>query len=407
MTEAITRSNNIDFTVSGSGTTNSKITGTSSTISIEGLSGGLAVLSGLSDPRSIASSVNSVDDVTNKITIDKKTWKDSVKGATTVLGTFSTSFSNGQQIDGNSVTLVTGDRILIKDQGSSENGIYTVNSSGAPTRTSDAQSGIDSSGSGVIVLQGTTNGSTYWFCDTVSSSFGSSITFDQISEESTPVGSNTEFQYNNSGVFGATTDLTITTGTPNTLRISEGSTTTDTNIATDSSHTGVVKIMTGSSATGKFDMGSSTSIVQLRGSDVSTGMVFEKTSSQSISNTSWTKITFTTAKWSNGNISESNDIIVVGEAGVYRISYLFGADSGNTTTTKGRVQINGNGSDDYLKTCDVPGGHADGRGGCTSTGYLYLNANDQVKFQVYLSPARSICGSSKIGQFSVIKLLGT
>ena len=62
--------------------------------------------------------------------------KSSVRAATTANGTLSTSFSNGKTIDG--VTLATGDRILLKDQSTaSENGIYTVNASGAPIRATD------------------------------------------------------------------------------------------------------------------------------------------------------------------------------------------------------------------------------------------------------------------------------
>src|SRR5436190_10072507 len=63
-------------------------------------------------------------------------WKSSVRAATTATGTLATAFANGQVIDG--VTLATGDRILIKNQSTgSENGIYTVNASGAPTRATD------------------------------------------------------------------------------------------------------------------------------------------------------------------------------------------------------------------------------------------------------------------------------
>src|SRR5688500_804482 len=67
-------------------------------------------------------------------------WKSpAARVATTTNGTLATAFANGQTIDG--VTLVTGDRILLKNQTTqSENGIYTVNASGAPTRATDADS---------------------------------------------------------------------------------------------------------------------------------------------------------------------------------------------------------------------------------------------------------------------------
>lgn len=92
-------------------------------------------------------------------------WKDEVRVATTVAGTLATSFANGQTVDG--VVLATGDRILIKDQSTaSENGIYTVNASGAPTRATDADTGAELSGAAAFVTNGTTNGGTRWVCNT-------------------------------------------------------------------------------------------------------------------------------------------------------------------------------------------------------------------------------------------------
>lgn len=89
-------------------------------------------------------------------------WKDSVDFATTVAGTLATSFANGQVVDG--VTLVTGMRGLLKNQSTaSENGIYTVNASGAPTRATDADANAEvTSGLSVPVVQGTANGGTIW-----------------------------------------------------------------------------------------------------------------------------------------------------------------------------------------------------------------------------------------------------
>jgi hypothetical protein len=85
-------------------------------------------------------------------------WKAPVRVATTTNGTLATAFANGQSIDG--VTLATGDRILLKDQTTgSENGIYTVNASGAPTRATDADGGTElAPGTAVTVTGGTTNG---------------------------------------------------------------------------------------------------------------------------------------------------------------------------------------------------------------------------------------------------------
>lgn len=92
-------------------------------------------------------------------------WKQAVRAATTTAGTLSSSFENGDTIDG--VTLATGDRILIKNQSTaSENGIYTVNASGAPTRATDADSGAELVNASVYVSEGTTQADTQWTCST-------------------------------------------------------------------------------------------------------------------------------------------------------------------------------------------------------------------------------------------------
>jgi len=80
-----------------------------------------------------------------------------VRVATTGAGTLASSFENGDTVDG--VVLSTGDRILIKDQASgSENGIYTVNASGAPTRAVDFDSSAEALPNTIVVVQaGTAN----------------------------------------------------------------------------------------------------------------------------------------------------------------------------------------------------------------------------------------------------------
>jgi hypothetical protein len=88
--------------------------------------------------------------------------KASVRVATTAAGTLASSFANGSTVDG--VTLATGDRILIKDQASgSENGIYVVAASGAPTRSTDANSSAKVTANlYVFVEEGTTNADSGW-----------------------------------------------------------------------------------------------------------------------------------------------------------------------------------------------------------------------------------------------------
>lgn len=109
-------------------------------------------------------------------------WKQAVRAATTVAGTLASSFENGDTVDG--VTLATGNRILIKNQSSgAENGIYTVNASGAPTRATDADAGSELVNATMYVSEGTTNADTQWTCtNNATPTLGStSLTFAQLS----------------------------------------------------------------------------------------------------------------------------------------------------------------------------------------------------------------------------------
>jgi len=125
-------------------------------------------------------------------------WKQSVKVATTANGTLASAFANGQTVDG--VSLATGDRILIKDQSAgAENGIYTVNASGAPTRAEDADAGAELISAAVHVEQGTANADKEFVCTNNSITLEStSITF--VSKSSTVVHNNL------SGLQGGTTN---------------------------------------------------------------------------------------------------------------------------------------------------------------------------------------------------------
>ena len=83
--------------------------------------------------------------------------KNSVRVATTANGTLASAFANGQTVDG--VTIATNDRILLKNQSTgSENGIYTVNASGAPTRAFDFDADSEvTGGTFFFVEEGTVN----------------------------------------------------------------------------------------------------------------------------------------------------------------------------------------------------------------------------------------------------------
>jgi len=82
-----------------------------------------------------------------------------VRVATTVAGVIATSFNEGDVIDG--VTLVTGDKILLKDQASSiENGIYFCDGTNPAVRTDELPTGTLSAVANkyyVLVSEGTTN----------------------------------------------------------------------------------------------------------------------------------------------------------------------------------------------------------------------------------------------------------
>ena len=137
-------------------------------------------ITGLADPTADADAANKgyVDGVAQGLDV-----KDSVVATTTANGTLSTAFANGQSIDG--VTLQTGDRILLKNQTTaSQNGIYNVNASGAPSRATDMATGANAAGAFVFVEQGTVNAENGFTCtsDTGSAVVGTNnLTFAQFS----------------------------------------------------------------------------------------------------------------------------------------------------------------------------------------------------------------------------------
>lgn len=85
-----------------------------------------------------------------------------VRVATIANGTLATAFANGQTVDG--IVLATGDRILLKDQTTgADNGVYTANASGAPTRAIDFDESAEVLPNTLIVVaEGTVNADTVW-----------------------------------------------------------------------------------------------------------------------------------------------------------------------------------------------------------------------------------------------------
>lgn len=108
----------------------------------------------------------SAQDAANKRYVDAAVvgidWKASVRAATTAAVTLATALENGDTLDG--VTLATGNRVLVKNQAdATENGIYVVAASGAPTRSSDADTAAEITASfAVFVEEGTVNADSGW-----------------------------------------------------------------------------------------------------------------------------------------------------------------------------------------------------------------------------------------------------
>lgn len=103
------------------------------------------------------------------------------EAATTANITISTDLQNGDTIDG--VTLVTGDRVLVKDQSTaSENGLYTVVASGSASRDTEYDTIAELSGQMVVVNQGTSNDNKIFLCTTNSDATldTDDITFTQV-----------------------------------------------------------------------------------------------------------------------------------------------------------------------------------------------------------------------------------
>jgi hypothetical protein len=103
------------------------------------------------------------------------------EAATTGNINLTTDLENGDTLDG--VTLVTGDRVLVKDQtDATENGLYIVVASGAASRDPEHDTIAELSGGMVVVNQGTANDNKIFLCTTDSdATIGiSNITYTQV-----------------------------------------------------------------------------------------------------------------------------------------------------------------------------------------------------------------------------------
>jgi microcystin-dependent protein len=171
-------------------------------------SGGITVnglINGVTTPSSSNQAANKdyVDTVAQGLTL-----KVSARAATTANINIGTALVNGQQID--SVTLVTGNRVLVKNQTNGiENGIYSVlAAAGTPVRTSDFAAGSAAAGVFCFIQEGTNNSDCGFVCTNNS---GSDI-----------IGTNslTFVQFSSAGVIQAGTALEKVGTTLNVLRTS-------------------------------------------------------------------------------------------------------------------------------------------------------------------------------------------
>lgn len=151
-TEGCLQADNLTF-VNG-GTTFVSATATADTLTFAGAAAAPVNIKGVATPVAGNDAVNK-DYVDNLI--QGLSWINPARVATTANGTLATAFANGQTVDG--VTLATGDRILLKDQTTAtENGVYTVNATGAPTRVDEMATGDTVANYALFIQEGTVNG---------------------------------------------------------------------------------------------------------------------------------------------------------------------------------------------------------------------------------------------------------
>lgn len=133
--------------------------------------------------------------------------REEVRAAAVANGTLASAYENGDTLDG--VTLATGDRILLAGQTSgSENGIYTVNASGAPTRATDFDSASDAErGILIPVAEGTSNKGLFLHTTAGTITLGTTaLTFTKIGPSTGGAGTVTKY----SGTIGNGSSTAIT-----------------------------------------------------------------------------------------------------------------------------------------------------------------------------------------------------
>jgi len=148
----------------------------------------------------------------------------SVVAATTANINLSTDVENGDTLDG--VTLATGNRILVKNQTTkSENGIYVVAASGAPTRATDFDTPAEIDGGDFLyVTGGTINDNTGWVqTNTVGTVGTDNIEFSQFAGSGTvTAGTNISVSGNQVSVISNPTFSGLVTASASGVAFSDG-----------------------------------------------------------------------------------------------------------------------------------------------------------------------------------------
>ena len=123
---------------------------------------------------------------------------------------------NGDTIDG--VTLVTGDRVLLKNQSTaSQNGLYIVVASGAASRDPEFDTITELAGQLILISEGSTNADDLYLCTTdTSATLGSSaISYTQVFPSSGGTVTSVAVAYSGSSEFTVTGSPITSSGTIN------------------------------------------------------------------------------------------------------------------------------------------------------------------------------------------------
>jgi hypothetical protein len=343
MASSILNTSQLVFTSDGS-TILCRQTATADTLTLVGNSSADVKLVGVATPTVTSGATNKdyVDNLVNGVANGIK-WKDSVIVGSVVDGVIATAFANGQAVNG--VTLTTGDRILLKAQSTgSQNGIYVVESSGAPTRSSDMAVGSLSASVAVFLSQGTLNSDTAWVCtnDAPSDVVGTdALVFTQFTSVSAIAGSDTQIQFNNSGSFGASANL-IYNGT-NLQVLDNIGVAVGTGVDFTMVHNGTNTLVTSTTGDLTFDNTSATgSTIMLLGTDTTaTDFQIQNNSAVAIMTVQGSGITQINNA-TQSTVSTDGCLVLSGGLGVAKDVFVAGDHNANSYTATTDINIGAN-----------------------------------------------------------------